>query len=203
MAEWIAQTMASLGYLGIGLLMFLENLFPPIPSELIMPLAGFTAAQGKLELVPAIAAGVIGTVLGALPWYYVGVVLGENRIKSWLGKYGKWIGISVEELDKTQRWFGRHGTKAIFWGRLVPVIRTLVSLPAGFSRVTLPTFLVFSTLGITAWTALLTFLGYKLGQNYGLVEKYIYVISKGVVAAILITFGFWLYRVIRRNRRTN
>jgi len=110
MSEWIINTMQSLGYLGIGLLMFLENLFPPIPSELIMPFAGFTIAKGNMHFFPAIAAGVIGTVLGALPWYYGGKILGEERLRNLADKYGKWITVSGSDIDKADRWFKRHGS---------------------------------------------------------------------------------------------
>lgn len=194
MAEWITQIMTSLGYVGIGLLMFLENLFPPIPSELIMPLAGFTVAQGQMAFVPAVTAGVVGTVLGALPWYYIGVYLGENRLKGWIDRYGKWLGISSEEIDKAQRWFYRHGTKAVFFGRLVPGIRTLISLPAGFSRMRFGTFLIYSTLGTVAWTLLLTGAGYLLGDNYEVVEQYLGPVSKIVLGLLLVGIIFWWFQ---------
>lgn len=202
MAEWITQIMTSLGYLGIGLLMFLENLFPPIPSELIMPLAGFTVARGQMSFVPAVAAGVIGTMLGALPWYYIGVYLGEDRLKRWLDRYGKWLGISSSDIDKAQRWFYRHGTKAVFFGRLVPGVRTLISLPAGFSRMRFGSFLIYSTLGTLGWTLLLTGAGYLLGDNYELVDEYLAPVSKIVLGLIAVAFIVWLvrHRQARRSR---
>ncbi|HEY9698213.1 MAG TPA: DedA family protein [Trichocoleus sp.] len=193
-AEWAIRTMESLGYLGIGLLMFLENLFPPIPSELIMPLAGFTVAQGKMQLVPAIVAGVLGTILGAFPWYYLGKLLGENRIKRWIDKHGKWLGISSEEIDKSQRWFYRHGKKAVFFGRLVPGIRTLISLPAGFSHMPMPQFLIYSTLGTTAWVGFLTIAGYKLGEHYDVVDQYLAPVSKIVLVLVVIAAIVWIIR---------
>jgi membrane protein DedA with SNARE-associated domain len=197
MVEWITNLMQSLGYLGIALLMFLENLFPPIPSELIMPLAGFTAAKGEMALAPAIAAGVIGTMLGALPWYYIGKVLGEESIKQWLDRHGKWLGISAKEIDQSKRWFYRHGNKAVFFGRLVPGIRTLISLPAGFSNMPMAQFLIYSTLGTTAWVSLLTFAGYLLGDHYDLVDEYLAPVSKLVLLALLIAFGVWVIRRLR------
>jgi membrane protein DedA with SNARE-associated domain len=209
MTEWIAQMvvqiMTNLGYWGIAFLMFMENLFPPIPSELIMPFAGFTAAQtnGSIQLVPAIIAGVAGTVLGAFPWYYLGKVLGEDRIKGWLARHGKWIGISVEELNKTQRWFQRHGTKAVLFGRLVPVIRTLVSLPAGFSSMPMGQFLLYSTIGTIGWVSLLTFAGYwlgQLGQDYHLVDKYLGPVSKVVALLLVIAFAVWVIQHRRKQK---
>jgi membrane protein DedA with SNARE-associated domain len=203
MVEWITNTMQSLGYVGIGLLMFLENLFPPIPSELIMPLAGFTVAKGDMALVPAIAAGVIGTMVGALPWYYLGRFLGEVRIKRWLDRYGKWIGISVEDIDKSKYWFYRHGSKAVFFGRLIPGIRTLISLPAGFSEMPLSQFLIYSTLGTIAWVGLLTFAGYLLGDNYELVDEYLGPVSKIVLVGLVIAFVIWIVQKRRKKRRVN
>lgn len=198
MSEWIINTMQSLGYLGIGLLMFLENLFPPIPSELIMPFAGFTIAKGDMQFAPAIAAGVIGTVLGALPWYYAGKILGEERLRNLADKYGKWITVSGHDIDKADRWFKRHGTKAVFLCRLVPGVRTLISLPAGINNMPLVPFLIYSTLGTTLWVSFLTFMGYKLADHYDLVDEYLGPVSKIVVLSLIIWFALW---VVRKNMR--
>ncbi|MES1026501.1 DedA family protein [Gloeocapsa sp. BRSZ] len=198
MLEWIANTMSSLGYLGIGLLMFLENLFPPIPSELIMPLAGFTVARGQMQFIPAIAAGVLGTVLGALPWYYAGKILGTERLQQLADKYGKWISISSKDITKADRWFDRHGSRAVFFCRLVPGVRTLISLPAGISEMHLFPFLLYSTLGTLLWVGFLTYLGYVLGDNYELVDEYLGPVSKIVVVTLVIAFILW---VVRKNMR--
>lgn len=198
MVEWITNTMSSLGYLGIGLLMFLENLFPPIPSELIMPLAGFTVARGQMQFIPAIAAGVLGTVIGALPWYYTGKILGTERLQHLADKYGKWISISSKDITKADRWFDQHGSRAVFFCRLVPGVRTLISLPAGISEMHLVPFLLYSTLGTTLWVGLLTYLGYILGDNYELVDEYLAPVSKIVVVTLFIAFILWL---VRKNMR--
>lgn len=199
MKEWIVEIMTSLGYLGIGLLMFLENLFPPIPSELIMPLAGFTAAQGKMELGPAIAAGVLGTVLGAFPWYYLGKMVSEERIKGWADRYGKWLGISGGDIDKANRWFDRHGKKAVFFCRLVPGVRTLISLPAGINAMPMLPFLLFSTIGTLLWVTFLTAAGYFLGNNYELVDVYLAPVSKIVAVTLVIALVIWIIRRRTRN----
>ena len=199
MKEWILETMTSLGYLGIGLLMFLENLFPPIPSELIMPLAGFTAAQGKMQMLPAIAAGVIGTVLGAFPWYYLGRVVSEERIKGWADRYGKWLGISGRDIDKANNWFDRHGKKAVLLCRLVPGVRTLISLPAGINAMPLLPFLLFSSIGTILWVTFLTSAGYFLGNNYELVDQYLAPVSKVVAGTLVIAFISWIVRKRTRN----
>ncbi len=204
MQEWITNTMNSLGYLGIGLLMFLENLFPPIPSELIMPLAGYTAtfADSKIQVIPAIAAGVIGTILGAIPWYYAGLLLGQQRLQLLADRYGKWIGISSDDIEKSVQWFQKHGVKAVLFGRLVPGIRTLISIPAGISKMPLISFFVYSTVGTIGWVTLLTYAGYFLGKNYKLVEDYIDVITKVVVFGVLTAIASFIgYRLWKRSRK--
>lgn len=198
MVEWITNTMNSLGYWGIGLLMFLENLFPPIPSELIMPLAGFTVARGDMQFAPVIVAGVVGTVLGALPWYYAGKILGEQRLKKLADRYGRWLTISSKDITKAKSWFDKQGGKAVFICRLVPGVRTLISLPAGISRMPLVPFLLYSTLGTLLWVGLLTYAGYVLGDNYELVDEYLGPVSKIVLATLI--FAFIIF-VVKRNMR--
>lgn len=192
MTEWITNTITSLGYLGIGLLMFLENLFPPIPSELIMPLAGFTVAKGRMELAPVILAGVIGTILGALPWYYVGKLVGEDNLKRLADKYGKWISVSSRDIEKADNWFEKHGEKAVLLCRLVPGVRTLISLPAGISSMPLVPFLIYSTIGTALWVSLLTIAGYALGGNYKIVEEYLGPVSKIVFVGLVVAFVVWV-----------
>ena len=201
MKEWVLDIMTSLGYWGIGLLMFLENLFPPIPSELIMPLAGFTVSQGKMGFVPAIAAGVIGTILGAFPWYYVGKLVGEENIKRLADKYGKWITVSGADIDKANNWFNRHGEKAVFFCRLVPGVRTLISLPAGLNEMALVPFLIYSTIGTTLWVSFLTIAGYKLGANYELVDEYLGPVSKIVFVLLVVAFGVWIVMKKQKQKR--
>ncbi|KAM3097992.1 DedA family protein [Phormidesmis sp. 146-35] len=194
MAEWIANTMNAMGYWGIGLLMFLENLFPPIPSELIMPLAGFTVSQGKMNFQYAVLAGVIGTVFGTLIWYYAGILVGEERLRALADRYGKWLGLSGGDIDKANRWFYRHGTKAVLLGRLVPGIRTIISLPAGISRMRLAPYLVYSTIGTTLWTILLTYAGFLLGEHYDRVDEYLAPVSKIVLVGLILGFIAWVVR---------
>jgi membrane protein DedA with SNARE-associated domain len=199
LTEWIPQIMNQMGYLGIAILMFLENLFPPIPSELIMPLAGFTVSQGKMEFLPAVIAGVVGTVLGAYPWYYLGKVVSEERLEHLADKYGKWISVSAKDIHKANNWFNRHGGKAVFLCRLVPGVRTLISLPAGINGMPLLPFTLYSTVGTTLWVGFLTAIGYKLGNNYELVDEYLGPVSKIVLASLIIFFLLWVAR--KRLRR--
>ncbi|MBD2312758.1 DedA family protein [Desertifilum sp. FACHB-1129] len=198
MAQWITTIMNSLGYGGIALLMFLENLFPPIPSELIMPLAGFTVAQGQMNFTLAVLAGLAGTLLGALPWYYVGYAFGEERIKQFADRYGRWLTLSSQDIEKANRWFDRNGKKAVLTGRLVPGVRTLISLPAGLNRMPFIPFLFYTSLGSVVWIGLLTFAGYALGNNYALVERYIGPLSKIILLALVIFVVFW---IVKRQRR--
>ncbi|MDP8962649.1 MAG: DedA family protein [Cyanobacteriota bacterium] len=201
MKEWILTTMGSLGYLGIGLLMFAENLFPPIPSELIMPLAGFTVSQGKMNFALAVLAGVVGTIVGAIPWYYAGKLVGEPRLKRLADQYGKWITVSGKDIDKAQQWFNRYGNTAVLIGRLVPGVRTLISLPAGISNMPIVPFLIYSTIGTTLWVSLLTFLGYVLGNNYELVDEYLGPVSKIVLGIIIVAFVIWIVRKQQKAKR--
>jgi membrane protein DedA with SNARE-associated domain len=206
-ADWVVQTMESLGYFGIGLLMFLENIFPPIPSELIMPFAGFTAAKGTLNAQYATLAGVIGTILGALPWYYAGKLVGEKRLRELADRYGKWLTLSGDDIDKANRWFYKHGPIAVLLCRLVPGVRTIISLPAGIAEMPMGSFLAYSTIGTAVWCSLLTYAGYALGQakmDYHLVDQYLGPVSKIVLGVIVVGFvGFvWKRRRDRKNRGT-
>ncbi len=194
LAEWIPNIMNQLGYFGIALLMFLENLFPPIPSELIMPLAGFTVFQGKMDFIPAVIAGVVGTILGAYPWYYLGKIVSEERLEHLANKYGKWISVSAKDIHKANNWFNQHGGKAVFLCRLVPGVRTLISLPAGINEMPLLPFTLYSTIGTTLWVGFLTAAGYKLGDHYDLVDKYLGPVSKIVLASLIIFLILWIAR---------
>ena len=162
-----------LGYTAIGAAMFLENLFPPIPSELIMPLGGFYVQQGQLSFIPVVLAGLIGTVLGTLPWYGIGRLINEERIEHWLERHGRWIGISTADLSRSRNWFSRYGTLLVFWGRLLPGIRTLISVPAGIELMPMVPFLLWTTAGSLIWTLLLTLAGFALGEGYSNVEVWI------------------------------
>jgi membrane protein DedA with SNARE-associated domain len=197
-ADWISGLVESGGYLAIVALVFLENVFPPIPSELILPLAGSVAGRGGISLVGAIVAATIGSVAGALGWYWVGWWLGLERLKSWAAKHGRWITLSPEEIERADAWFDRHSGKSVLIGRLIPTIRTLISVPAGISGMTLRRFLLFSTLGTAAWSALLIGAGYLLGEQYESVGNWLNPVSNLVAAGL----GLWYaYRVLTFDRR--
>ena len=194
MLDWITEGIASWGYMGIVLLMLLENIFPPIPSEVIMPLAGFTVAEGKLNIIGVILSGVLGSILGALPWYYLGKIWGERKLRRWIEWRGHWLTLSVEDLERSQQWFRRYGNWVVLLGRVIPGIRTYISIPAGLENMPLFPFLLYSTWGTILWIGFLTVIGYWLGDNYTLVKQYTGPISTAVLVILLIGAGIWFYR---------
>jgi len=195
---WIEAAVARdprLGYLALGLAMFLENLIPPIPSELIQPLGGVLVQQGRLELVPVILVGTAGTVLGCWFWYGLGRWFGEERLIRWIGLHGRRIGLDQEDLTASRTWFARHGVGLVFWGRLVPGIRTLISVPAGIEMMPFVPFMIWTTAGSLIWTLLLTLAGYGLGEAYTNVEVWLDPLAKVIkVLLVLAVLGFavWL-----------
>ena len=195
MFDKIVEIVSAFGYIGVFLLMLLENIFPPIPSELIMPLAGFVAARGDLNFIAVILVGTAGSVVGALPWYYAGAKLGQARMKRFAERWGHWLTLSPEDVDKASEWFDRHGKGAGFFGRLIPAVRTLISVPAGIAGMSMTKFLIYSTLGSLIWTALLALAGYLLESQYEKVSEYMNPISTGVVVLMVL---YYLYRLIRQ-----
>ena len=177
MFAWITKVIAQLGYAGVTALTFLENLFPPIPSELVIPLAGFVAAQGKLRLLWVIVAGSVGSLAGAVLWYLIGRRIGERRLRAWVARHGRWLTIDADDLDRAQAWFKRHGPAAVFLGRLLPGVRTFISLPAGFAAMPLPGFILYSAAGTVIWTAALASAGVVLQANFGAVGRYIDIVG--------------------------
>ncbi|MBA1273204.1 DedA family protein [Stutzerimonas azotifigens] len=195
MFDKVVEIVSAFGYLGVFALMLLENIFPPIPSELIMPLAGFVAARGELNFAGVMAAGTAGSVVGALPWYYAGAKLGKERMKRLAKRWGYWLTMSPEDIDKASGWFDRHGKGAVFFGRLIPAVRTLISVPAGIVGMPMLLFLAYSTLGSLIWTALLALSGFVLESQYEKVSQYLDPISTGVVVSMVV---YYLYRLARQ-----
>jgi membrane protein DedA with SNARE-associated domain len=187
MTDWIKSIIQGYSYPGLIFLMFLENVFPPIPSELIMPLAGFFNTRGELSLLGIILAGCLGSVLGALPLYYAGRALGEARLRRWCDQHGHWIGVSGNDLDRSRKWFDRHGAKTVLFCRLVPGIRSMISIPAGIAEMKLWLFIVLTTIGSAVWSTFLALAGRALGARYDTVEHVIGPISTGVVVTIVVT----------------
>ncbi len=203
MFESIIDTINSFGYVGIALLMALENLFPPIPSELIMPLGGFAVTQGKMNLIFVVIAGTIGSVLGATPWYFLGKYWGLKRTRKIADRYGKWLTLSGEDVDKAKVWFDRRGYIATAIGRLVPGIRTYISLPAGISKMPLFPFLIYSAVGTIFWVSLLTGAGYIFGANYERVGEYLKPISTIILTGVFSGTIYWLIKRKITSQREN
>lgn len=199
-----AESNPATGYLLIGLIMLIENLIPPIPSEVVMPLAGFLVQQGKIELIPAVLSGLFGSVLGAWFWYRVGRTVNEEKLEHWLEKRGSWLGLRPSDLSRSRRWFNRHGAALVFWGRLVPGVRTLISVPAGIEMMPQKSFLLWTTAGSLAWIILLTVSGQALGFGYQKISTWIEPIAdlvKVVLAIAAVAGAGWLLlRLIRKLR---
>jgi membrane protein DedA with SNARE-associated domain len=194
MLDWIIRTMESLGYAGVALLMLLENVFPPIPSEVIMPLAGFIVARGEWSLSGAIAAGTLGSLAGQLPWYLIGRRVGEERLKKWADRHGRWLTVCGQDIEKAHDWFDRHGKRAVLIGRLIPGVRTFISLPAGFDRMGWLPFLGATLAGTVIWTTALVVAGRLLGARYEQVSKVLEPVSWVVLGGVL---ALYLWRVVR------
>ena len=189
---------SAIAYLTIGLAMFLENIIPPIPSEIIMPLGGFFVYQQKLNFYILVFWGLLGTILGSLPWYYLGKLVNEKRLSNFLDKKGKYLGISSNDLNKSKRWFDKYGVPLVFWGRLVPGIRTLISVPAGIELMPLRKFLIWTTLGSFIWVALLTYAGYLFGENYLIIETYLEKIKYFVKPILIIIVLYFFIKLLMR-----
>lgn len=198
MIDWITQTIGEAGLAGVFLLMFLENLFPPIPSELIMPLAGFAAAEGRLSLVGVIIAGVLGTLLGNAVWFELARRLGSGPLRRLVARHGRWFGVSPEDMDRAEGLLRRHGGLALFFGRLLPAVRTLISIPAGLARIGRGVFYGATLAGAGLWIAVLTLAGYWLRDRYARVAETLEPLSWVVLAGILGAYAWHLWRSRRQ-----
>lgn len=195
MADWITGFIESHGYWAIAALMALENVLPPIPSELIMPFAGFHAAQGALDPALVVAAGAAGSLAGTLPWYWLGQRLGQRRLEHLAERHGRWLTVSRDEVERATRWFERHDARAVFGGRLVPAVRSVISAPAGVARMALPRFLLWSAAGTLIWCSALAGAGFTLGERHEAAARWIAPVSETILVAAL---AAWLWRVLRR-----
>ena len=194
MFDWITGFLDSGGAWAIAALMLLENVFPPIPSELIMPLAGFNAARGGTPLWLAVLAGGLGSLAGAYLWYLVGRAFGAHRLRRLIARHGRWLTLTLSEFEVAEGWFQRHGRKIVFLGRFVPTVRTLISIPAGIERMPQAQFLLFTALGSFIWSGGLALAGYLLEDQYERVEHWINPVSTAVVVGII---ALYVWRVIR------
>ena len=192
MSDWIVRLIEQSGYLGVGFLMFLETIFPPIPSELIMPLAGVAAAKAQMSLPLAIAAGTGGAMLGNVIWYLAARALGHDRLRPIVIRHGKWLTVSWKDVERAQSWFEQHGIAFVFFGRLLPTLRSLVSIPAGLLDMRFRNFMIASTLGTAIWTALLAGAGFRLQENFTRIEETIGPVSNAVLLVLLAAYAWRL-----------
>jgi membrane protein DedA with SNARE-associated domain len=198
-AGWAIRIMETLGAPGAGVAVALENLFPPIPSEVILPLAGFTASQGDMSLAAAIVWTTVGSVVGALVLYWIGALIGRDRTRALAARLPL---VKVSDIDRTEAWFARHGRKAVFFGRMVPLFRSFISIPAGIERMPMATFLLYTTLGSLIWNTVFVVAGYVLGENRQVIEDYAGTYQKGVlVAGVLAVAAFAAVRLRATRRR--
>lgn len=200
MSGWIADLVNDLGYVGLALLTFVENLFPPIPSELVMPLGGFLAAEGRLSLPGVILAGTLGSVAGAIIFFFLGRQFPQPRLQKWVRRHGRWLLLTVDDVEKAYRWFDRHGRAAVFFGRLVPGVRSLISLPAGSSAMRLGPFLIYTALGAAIWSAVLAYAGMLLGGQYERIGRFLRQADIIIVALLLLAAAKWVVQRLWERR---
>ncbi|RAE62504.1 DedA family protein, partial [Burkholderia multivorans] len=187
-----------LGSIGVGFLVFLDNIFPPIPSELVLPLAGFTASRGQLSLVLAIVFATIGSVVGAVLLSAIGRWIGLDRIVRVAVKMPL---VDVADVHKTVSWFDRHGDKAVFFGRMIPIFRSLLSIPAGMRAMPMVKFILLTAAGSTIWNTVLIVAGFLLCENWSIVETYAGYFQTLVIAVVVNAVVVWIVLKVRSRRR--
>lgn len=200
MRVWIEGLILSLGYVGIALIMLVENLFPPIPSELVMPFAGFLAARGELNFVGVLAAGVLGSVAGAVILYGFGAWAGERLVRPLVVAYGRWLLLSEEDFDRAMAIFGRFGQVAVLAGRLMPLVRSLISVPAGMNRMPLGPFVLLTTTGTLLWNLLLAGAGWWLGARWDDILLFTKQYERGVLVTLAVVAAGWVISQLARRR---
>lgn len=201
---WSEKIMMSLGYPGIFLVMFLECVFPPIPSEVIMPLAGFLVSQGEFNFWLVMLSGTLGSLAGALLLYALGAWADEAILRRWVRKYGKWIQVNEGDIDRSMHWFTKFGQPVIFFGRMIPIVRSLISIPAGMDHMPMAKFLGFTTLGSIIWNFLLTYGGMLLGENWPRIIAWLDIYQNIVMVILAIlalaALGWLIHRLIKSSK---
>lgn len=197
-AAWAVDLMERLGGPGAGLAIALENLFPPLPSEVILPLAGFTASKGDFTLAEALLWTTFGSLVGAVALYWIGALLGRRRMRA-LAVHMPLV--KVEDIDRAEEWFQRHGAVAVFLGRMVPIFRSFISIPAGIERMPFGTFVLLTTAGSAIWNTIFVLAGYQLGEQWHRVEPYVGKLQTAVIAAVILAVGYFVISRLVRSRR--
>ncbi len=198
-AEWSVRVMEALGGPGAAFLIALENIFPPLPSEIILPLAGFTASQGSLSLFAAIMWTTLGSLVGAIVLYKIGEILGRERIRHYAKKLPL---VKVSDVDKAEKWFVKHEYQAVFFGRMIPIVRSLISIPAGVEKMPIRLFIAYTAAGSMIWNTALITAGYLLGEQWHLVETYVDILKYIVIAAALIFVTHFIFSRAKRRRKS-
>ncbi|MEW8966829.1 DedA family protein [Exiguobacterium alkaliphilum] len=199
MRDWMIGIIEQFGYVGIAFMIFIENVFPPIPSEVVLLFGGFFAVKTDLMIWLVIVAATVGAIAGAVLLYGIGLYLDVEQIEKWTKKYGKWIRLDLDDVHKADAWFDRYGGWMVFFGRLMPVIRSLISLPAGMSNMPFVKFLLLSTAGTLIWNSILIFIGIRVGENWESILRYLDVYSYAIYA--LLAVGLILYFIWRKRRK--
>lgn len=198
MSDWATRVMDALGYAGLAFLVALENVFPPIPSEVILPLAGFNSSRGSMNIFLAILAATVGSLVGAVILYYIGYIFGEERVRYIINRWGKWLGFKESDVDLADRWFDRHGGVAVMLCRVIPIVRSLISIPAGLRKMPLLSFIFYTTVGSLVWNSVLVTAGYLLGDNWDHVEQYVGYLQYVVILVVLVIGVWWVWaRIIK------
>jgi membrane protein DedA with SNARE-associated domain len=194
MDDWIIRLVNDTGYWGVGLLMFLETVFPPVPSEVIMTVAGVSVARGNMHFGGVIAAGTAGAMLGNYLWFWLAIKFGSDRLHRFADRYGRWLTLSWREIERGHELFKKHGSIIVLFARMLPTFRSLISIPAGIFHMSHRRFLVFSTIGTAGWSAALAAAGYVLGSQFQDIEKILGPLSTVIIA--LIVLGY-VWRLIK------
>ena len=200
-AEWVTSVIETLGYPGLTALVALENLFPPIPSEVILPLAGFLTGQNRFSFLLVLIATTLGSLIGALALYVVGLAIGQRRVHWLVERYGHWGLLTPEDLTRSEHWFDRYGPVAVLTGRLVPIVRSLVSIPAGYRRMPISQFLILTGFGSALWNGVLVGLGWALGENWHVIEEYVGWLQYIVIAALAFLVLRFVWQRLRARRQ--
>lgn len=199
MADWIIATISAGGYPAIAGLMLLETIFPPIPSEIVVPFAGFAAAQGSLHIGWVIVSSIVGSLLGAYTLYMIGRLINDEKLAAFIDRNGRWLTVDNESLDKAKGWFEHYSKTAVLFGRLVPAIRSLISIPAGLTKMKTSSFLLYSAIGTAIWSSILAVSGYVLGQDF---ERIRFIVDPLTTAVIILVVVIYLYRLIFPRRKS-
>ncbi|MFN8590827.1 MAG: DedA family protein [Thermomicrobiales bacterium] len=202
LAEWVAAVVQALGYPGLTALVALESVFPPIPSEVILPLAGFLTGQGRFSFVLVMIATTLGSIIGALVLYGIGAAIGPHRVHALVARFGRFALLTTDDLARAESWFDRYGPIAVFTGRLVPIVRSLVSIPAGYRRMPLGQFVLLTAAGSGLWNGALVALGWVFGENWHVIEQFVGWFQYVVIAVVLLLVLRFVWTRLRSRSAT-